>query len=142
MISKTLTWFCAKVCLEIWPAATNVVALHPHQTKRVSTAIPSWIALPPQTKNAEKRMFSMGIDPALNRVCSPLRPLSKSPNASDGPSLAQRKLAWHPCQAHGLFSMTSIQNGHPGFSYGIVKNEVKSKKRKYHLHKSLRQAIG
>jgi hypothetical protein len=38
-----------------------------------------------------------------------LRPLSKIPSASDRPPMAQRKLAWHPCQAHGLFSMTSIQ---------------------------------
>ncbi|PKH28992.1 hypothetical protein CXF88_18860 [Shewanella sp. ALD9] len=28
--------------------ATNVVALHPHQTKRKSTAIPSWITQPPR----------------------------------------------------------------------------------------------
>jgi hypothetical protein len=51
----------------------------------------------------------MGIDPAFTHVCRPLRPLSTIPNASDGPSLAQRKLAWHPCQAHGIVSMTSIQ---------------------------------
>tara|TARA_R110002167_G_scaffold188380_2_gene390033 strand:- start:25223 stop:25462 length:240 start_codon:yes stop_codon:yes gene_type:complete len=26
---------------DIWPVATNIVALHPHQTKRKPTAVPS-----------------------------------------------------------------------------------------------------
>ncbi|WP_220494511.1 hypothetical protein, partial [Shewanella sp. SG44-6] len=30
------------------PAATNVVVLRPHQTKRKSTAIPSWNSQPPR----------------------------------------------------------------------------------------------
>jgi hypothetical protein len=36
-------YFCT-----LWPAATNVVALHPHQTKRKLTAIPSWNSQPPR----------------------------------------------------------------------------------------------
>jgi hypothetical protein len=32
-----------------WPAATNVVALHPHQTKRKPTAVPSWNSQPPRS---------------------------------------------------------------------------------------------
>ena len=32
----------------LWPAATNVVALRPHQTKRKPTAVPSWITQPPR----------------------------------------------------------------------------------------------
>ncbi|WP_076536594.1 hypothetical protein [Shewanella sp. UCD-KL21] len=52
--------FMSQSIFGIWPAATNVVALRPHQTKRVSTAIPSWITQPPLTKNAEKRMIFDG----------------------------------------------------------------------------------
>jgi hypothetical protein len=39
---------CFFCCLFLWPAATNVVALHPHQTKRKLTAIPSWNSQPPR----------------------------------------------------------------------------------------------
>jgi hypothetical protein len=45
----------------------------------------------PQTKNAEKRIFSMGNYPALKRICSQLLPLSSNttvPHDSDGPPLA------------------------------------------------------
>jgi hypothetical protein len=44
-------YFCTFVLLyfcTLWPAATNVVALHPHQTKRKLTAIPSWNSQPPR----------------------------------------------------------------------------------------------
>ncbi|RPA28115.1 hypothetical protein EGC77_15450 [Shewanella psychromarinicola] len=72
---------------KIWPAATNVVALHPHQTKRKSTAIPSWffvkeLAQPPRNifpigLNNSSEKVAMGIDPAFNFICNRLRTYSK-----------------------------------------------------------------
>jgi hypothetical protein len=45
---KKANLFLTQNVFGIWPVATNVVALHPHQTKRKSTAIPSWITQPPR----------------------------------------------------------------------------------------------
>ena len=43
-------FFCVLclVLMYLWPAATNVVALRPHQTKRKPTAVPSWNSQPPR----------------------------------------------------------------------------------------------
>jgi hypothetical protein len=50
VLSRNLGLFLAYCLLLIalWPAATNVVALHPHQTKRKPTAVPSWNSQPPR----------------------------------------------------------------------------------------------
>ena len=62
--------------VRLWPAATNVVALHPHQTKRKSTAIPSWITQPPRNI-FKQRKGRHGVDPAFNFIFSPPRTYSK-----------------------------------------------------------------
>jgi hypothetical protein len=61
---------------KLWPVATNVVALHPHQTKRKSTAIPSWITQPPRNI-FKQRKGRHGVDPAFNFIFSLPRPYSK-----------------------------------------------------------------
>jgi hypothetical protein len=67
----------------LWPTATNVVVLRPHQTKRKPTAVPSLLFIrislaAPQhfrsLQNNSCEKVAMGIDPAFNFVCSPLRP--------------------------------------------------------------------
>ena len=56
----------------IWPAATNFVALHPHQTKG-EKAWPLWKPRVFQMKNINKRIIFDGDGPALNFICNWLR---------------------------------------------------------------------
>jgi hypothetical protein len=81
--------------LYLWPAATKVVALRPHQNKRKPTAVPSWISLPPrnifkQRKGRHGVKFNFDLHLCL------LQPYSKMlslPMVHPVP----RKLARHPC---------------------------------------------
>ena len=85
----------------LWPAATNVVALRPHQTKRKPTAVPSWITQPPRNI-FKQRKGRHGVDPAFNFIFSPPRTYSKMltlPMVHPVP----RKLSSHPCELHAIF---------------------------------------
>jgi hypothetical protein len=59
--------FCRFVVLFLWPAATNVVALRPHQTKRKPTAVPSWITQPPRNI-FKQRKGRNGVEPAFEFI--------------------------------------------------------------------------
>ena len=73
--------FCRFVVLFLWPAATNVVALRPHQTKRKPTAVPSLffikeLAQPPHNI-FKQRKGRHGVDPAFTFIFSQPRPYSE-----------------------------------------------------------------
>jgi hypothetical protein len=78
--------------LYLWPAATNVVALRPHQTKRKPTAVPSWNSQPPRnifaiykTRAAKSRHgVRFNFDLHLQTASA----LFENTNASDRPSMA------------------------------------------------------
>jgi hypothetical protein len=84
-----------KSVFKIWPAATNVVALRPHQTKRKPTAVPSWLftqelAQPPRNifKQRKRRHgVRFNFDLHLQTASAHLAVKSENTNASDGASL-------------------------------------------------------
>jgi hypothetical protein len=90
--------------LYLWPAATKVVALRPHQTKRKPTAVPSWISQPPRNI-FKQRKGRHGGDPALGFIWYRPRTYSKMltlPMGRPFPSKASWPLLWLNETVHRL----------------------------------------
>ena len=85
----------------LWPTATNVVVLRPHQTKRKPTAVPSWITQPPRNI-FKQRKGRHGVDPAFNFISILLRPYSKMLTLPIGHPWPT-KASLTSCQAHAIF---------------------------------------
>ena len=104
---KKTNSFMPQSLFRIWPAATNVVALRPHQTKRKPTAVPSWITQPPRNifaiyKTRAAKRSPWGLIQLLTSFVDPLRPYSKMltlPMVHPVP----RKLSSHPCETSRYF---------------------------------------
>ena len=85
----------------IWPAATKVVAPHPHQTKRKPTAVPSWNSQPPR-KIFKQRKGRHGDWSSFGLYLESASDLFENANASDGTSCTA-KASLTSCQAHAIF---------------------------------------